>query len=147
MLFQVPPYCDCIMKKTCALGRCPTGCGDEVVVTCTGNALSAATGGVHCRFGPARTSACVYEEESGTLTCCPPKVLDSCALILWLVYHSRAPPPLDLLCAPEDRPLLRRPQGLSLDELLSSQLYTDDDVFLADLKDLPALQRCALPRP
>ena len=62
------------MKKACELGKCPGGCGDEVVVTCTGSLLGTFKGGVHCRFGSAHATACVYEEESGTLTCTPPKV-------------------------------------------------------------------------
>ena len=33
-------------------------------------------------------------------------------------------------------------QGLSLEDLLKCQLYSDEDVFLADLSELPALQRC-----
>ena len=63
------------MAKTCDLGKCPGSCRDaEIVVTCTGNKLGAMRGGVHCRFGSLAAAACVYEEESGTLCCSPPKV-------------------------------------------------------------------------
>ncbi len=95
---DVPTYCNYIMRKTCALGKCPAGCGDEVVVTCTGNTLSAATGGVQCRFGSARAAACIYEEESGTLTCCPPKVPASCVVMLVARVSgpSRSPPPCSM---------------------------------------------------
>ncbi len=33
-------------------------------------------------------------------------------------------------------------QGLSLTDLLNCKLYTDEEVYLADLSELPALQRC-----
>ena len=63
------------MARICELGRCPSGCGNaDVVVTCTGSKLGALKTGVHCRFGSTSSTACIYEEESGTLCCSPPKV-------------------------------------------------------------------------
>ena len=136
------------MKKSCELGKCPGGCDDEVVVTCTGNTLGAAKQGVQCRFGSALATACVFEEESGTFTCTPPKARSSPSPLRRLFnaiadVTGRMPPASVLSKAAATQPL-RRPQGLSIDELLNCQLFTENDVFLADLKDLPALQRCVL---